>query len=231
MSRGAAVVVGASRGIGLGLAKRLEQNGWNVYGTMRKAPQGAKPFANVIENVDVSTAACKETLQKGLTGVDKIGLLVYNAGIATLTENFALEKVSEVDVDDIARQIDINALGALRVVQALDDKLTDGSKCLFTSTRMASIGLADDGAMYGYRTSKTALNMIVKNISTEYTERGIAVTLAHPGVVKTDMTGHFEGGISVDTAVDGFIRVIDEMSLKTHNASLVDIATSETLPW
>ncbi|GBG34382.1 Dehydrogenase/reductase SDR family member 4 [Hondaea fermentalgiana] len=246
MSKGTALVVGASRGIGRGLATRLKNDGYKVIATVREAPSGEplSAFDKVIEGVDVTdTQACRDALRAGLADVDQIDLLVYNAGIAVLVDNFATEPVADVDIDGVARQMDVNAIGALRVLQAVDDKLKRGAKVLFLSTILASLQTDFKGTMHGYRASKAALNMLGKNISFEYGKRGIAVTLAHPGLVKTDMTNYMDGAISVDDSVSGLVRVIERMSLsevassddpsttKSYHGALVDATTGDLIPW
>jgi NAD(P)-dependent dehydrogenase (short-subunit alcohol dehydrogenase family) len=70
------------------------------------------------------------------------------------------------------------------------------------------------GGYYGYRASKSALNMFSKSLSVDLKERGISVLLLHPGYVKTDMT-HHKGDIEVNESVKGMIKIVEEKGLES----------------
>jgi NAD(P)-dependent dehydrogenase (short-subunit alcohol dehydrogenase family) len=82
----------------------------------------------------------------------------------------------------------LNALGPLRTICALEDNLQSGGKVGIVTTRMASIGDNGSGHMYTYRTSKAAANMLGGNLYHQLEPRGVRVMLLHPGTVATAMT-------------------------------------------
>ena len=108
-------------------------------------------------------------------------------------------------------QYAVNTLGPLRVTEALADNLSEGSKVAIVTSRVGSIDDNGSGGNWGYRASKTAVNMIGTNLMHEFRPRGIAVALLHPGLVATDMTGGT--GISPADSAAGLIERIDELTL------------------
>ncbi|GBG29645.1 Inhibitor of growth protein 3 [Hondaea fermentalgiana] len=219
--KGLAVVVGASRGVGLGLAKRLAKEDYRVIGTCRSVPEelqgDAAPF-QVVKDVDVAEDACVDTLRQGLAGEDHIDLLVFNAGIGE--PEWGVDRVANVKLDVAARQMNVNAFGAVRTLQALGDKLGKGSKVLLVTSRVGSVADNGSGGNHGYRMSKAALNILGMNLSHEFGPKGVIVTLVHPGLVSTSMTGFTSSGISVDESVDGFMQRIDNLSSKDQGSFL-----------
>lgn len=226
-----AVVIGASRGIGLGLATRLVEEGYRVIGTCRKVPEalsGDDLKFKVVPDIDVAEDSCVEKLREAFKDETQIDLLIHNAGVGE--PDWGVEKVADVDLKLAAHQMNINCFGAARVMTALGDKLAKGSKVLLVSSRVGSIEDNGSGCHHGYRMSKTALNMLGKNLSKEFEPKGVIVTLVHPGLVSTDMTHFDPNGISVETSVDGFMKRINELSDK-HQGSFLHVVTGEVLPW
>ena len=124
-------------------------------------------------------------------------------------------------------QYEVNALGPLRLTEALADNLREGSKVAIVTSRVGSIDDNGSGGNWGYRASKTAVNMIGTNLMHELKPRGIAVALLHPGLVATDMTGNH--GISPEESASGLIARIDELSLETSGGFWH--AEGYKLPW
>ena len=150
-----------------------------------------------------------------------IDVLLNNAGI------LRGDAFGDLDYDDMLLQFKVNALGPLRVTEALRDNLSAGSKVVIVTSRVGSIDDNSSGGNWGYRTSKTAVNMIGTNLMHELKPRGIAVALLHPGLVATDMTrGH---GISPQDSASGLIARIDELTLDTSGGFWH--AEGYRLPW
>ena len=148
-------------------------------------------------------------------------MLINDAGI------LKKETFGSLDYGSILEQFQVNALGPLRVTEALVDNLRSGSKVVIVTSRMGSIGDNTSGGNYGYRASKTAVNQIGTNLKHELKPRGIAVALLHPGMVATGMTnGH---GISPVKAAQGLIERIDALSLQTSGGFWH--AEGYELPW
>lgn len=215
------VITGANRGIGLELARQLEERGDRVVALCREAsPELRELGVRIVENVDVTDAEALEAASRELADVE-IDVLINNAGIM-LDEEFP-----NLDLDSIRKQVEVNTLGPLRVTTALYDRLHEGSKVILMTSRMGSIGDNGSGNYYGYRISKAALNMAGVNLAHDLRNRKIAVGILHPGMVATRMTG--DHGIPPKESAEGLIARIDELTLDTSGGFWH--ANGERLPW
>jgi NAD(P)-dependent dehydrogenase (short-subunit alcohol dehydrogenase family) len=124
-------------------------------------------------------------------------------------------------------QYRVNTLGPLRVTETLVDNLGEGSKVVIVTSRVGSIEDNGSGGNYGYRASKTAVNMVGTNLKIELLPRGIAVALLHPGLVATDMTGG--QGIDPVVSAQGLIERISELNLEKSGGFWH--AEGYELPW
>jgi len=217
-----AVIVGANRGIGFELARQLKDRGDSVVAVCRKASdQLAELGVEVIDGVDVTDERSLARLAEVL-GSRKVDVLVNNAGV------LSDESLSDLDVDRIRRQFEVNSLGPLRVTAALLGNLGEGSKVAIITSRMGSIEDNTSGGRYGYRMSKVAVNMAGRSLAHDLKEAGVAVVVLHPGFVRTDMTGH-QGLIDPPESAAGLIARIDELSLETTGT--FRHTNGETIPW
>jgi len=215
------VITGCNRGIGLELARQMHARGDKVIGVCRKqSAELAKLDIQVIEGIDVAEADDVEKLAAELKGTT-IDILLNNAGI------LRRDSFGSLDYDEMMLQFRVNALGPLRVTEALSQNLADGSKVAIVSSRVGSIDDNGSGGNWGYRTSKTAVNMIGTNLMHEFKPRGIAVALLHPGLVATEMTGG--QGVSPEDAAAGLIDRIEELTLETSGGFWH--AEGYRLPW
>lgn len=173
-------------------------------------------------DVDITTDTSVADLVKRLQG-KSLDVLINNAGI--------LERVTlaDLDIESIRRQFEVNALGPLRLTQALLGNLKDGAKVAIMTSRMGSIEDNTSGGSYGYRMSKVALSMAGKSLSHDLKPRGIAVAILHPGLVSTRMTGFTDSGITPEQAVQGLLQRIDDLDLE--NTGRFWHSNGETLPW
>jgi len=215
------LITGCNRGIGLQLAVQLRDRGDNVIGVCRTASPGLKALGiRIIDGIDVSDGHSVQAL-KAARGDEPLDILINNAGIL-LRDSFG-----DLDYDAMLRQYEVNALGPLRVTEALADNLHEGSKVAIVSSRVGSIDDNGSGGNWGYRASKTAVNMIGTNLMHQLKPRGIAVALLHPGLVATDMTG--QQGISAADSARGLIERINELNLE--NTGGFWHAEGYALPW
>lgn len=202
------VIIGANRGIGLELAKQYSDRGERVIAVCRKASAELKEInCEVIEGIDVADDTIIETLSAAIP-CDHIDILIHNAGI------LMSDAYPNLDLDNMRQQFEINTLAPLKTVMALKSKLPEGSKIGLVSSRVGSIADNSSSNNYGYRTSKTALNMIGKCLSIDFEPDGIALALLHPGYVRTDMTKG-NGLIEADESARGLIERMDELTLET----------------
>ncbi len=215
------LVTGCNRGIGLELCRIFKNRGDQVIGVCRTASPDLKSLGiNVVESIDVSESADIAKLKDTL-GDQSLDILLNNAGI------LKRDDFGSLDFDEMMEQFRVNSLGPLRVTQALVDNLHEGSKVAIVSSRVGSVADNTSGNYYGYRMSKTAVNMAGMNLRHELAPRGIAVALLHPGLVATEMTGG--QGITPAKSAAGLVARIDELNL--DNSGSFWHAEGYVLPW
>jgi NAD(P)-dependent dehydrogenase (short-subunit alcohol dehydrogenase family) len=215
------LVTGASRGIGLEVCAQLKARGDEVIAVCRTAsPELSALGVRIIDGIDVSDADSVNRLKTELAG-QNLDVLINNAGILK-TDSFGA-----LDYEGMLEQFCVNALGPLRVTEALVDNLKEGSKVAIVSSRVGSIADNGSGGNYGYRASKSAVNQIGMNLRHELRPRGVAVVLLHPGMVATGMTGG--RGISPKVAARGLIERIDALDMARSGSFWH--AEGYELPW
>lgn len=219
---GMVCISGASRGIGLELARQYRDRGDHVVAACRRATDGLKKLGvEVVEKVDVVDDAAVAKLVKAV-GKRQVDVLVNCAGV------LSSESLGDLDFDRMRHQFEVNSLGPLRVTAALRPNLGDGSKVAIISSRMGSIDDNTSGGRYGYRMSKCAVNMAGRSLAHDLKDEGVAVAILHPGFVRTDMTGH-QGLVDPPESAAGLVARIDELTLETSGGFWH--ANGERLPW
>ncbi|HET6631597.1 MAG TPA: SDR family oxidoreductase [Rhodanobacteraceae bacterium] len=219
------LITGANRGIGLALAQHFAGRGDHVIGACRHASKELEATGARIESgVDVTDAAALAGLAARL-GEARLDLLVLNAGVL---DRQSLGSIDAAGFDSMRRQFEVNALGPLRVVQALLANLADGAKIGIITSRMGSVADNGSGGSYGYRASKAAVNAIGKSLAVDLHPRGIAVFLLHPGYVATDMVGG-HGDVTPAQAAAGLVDRLDSLGLDDSGSFWH--ANGQPLPW
>jgi len=216
------VITGANRGIGLALCKVYLEKGLKVIAVCRQTSKELQALpVEVVDQVDVSSAEGISHLQKMIED-RSIHILINNAGI------LRNQTFSDLDYEKMTEQFMVNTLGPIRVVEALFENLSTGSKVAFITSRMGSIEDNTSGGSYGYRMSKCALNIAGKSMAVDFKPKGIAVALLHPGYVQTEMV-NFGGEISADLSASRLADRIDQLNLK--NSGTFWHSNGEVLPW
>jgi NAD(P)-dependent dehydrogenase (short-subunit alcohol dehydrogenase family) len=220
------VITGANRGIGLSLCKLYKKFGYKVYALCRTSSSELKTLGvTTIEGIDVGSADVGEKLKQHFKNID-IHVLINNAGI------LRNESLGSVDYVSIEEQFAVNALGPLRVTEALLDNIKPGkdglARIALITSRMGSIEDNTSGGYYGYRMSKTALNMAGKSLAIDLKNKNIAVGIFHPGLVATDMIGG-HGDISADEAAERLDKRIFALTMK--NSGGFWHSNGDQLPW
>jgi NAD(P)-dependent dehydrogenase (short-subunit alcohol dehydrogenase family) len=203
------LVTGANRGIGLELARQLSARGDRVIATARK-PVTARPLANLdvhIQKLDVADPRSVAELGQRLEGVP-IDVLLHNAGIGT-----AGPRIDRVDPDDVAQAFRVNALGPLRVTQALLPGLRAGRRKTIVgiTSGLGSISENTSGSWSAYRISKAALNQLFRTLAAELRTQGFICALISPGWVQTDMGGS-GATLTPRESVAAMLRVLDSLA-------------------
>ena len=215
------LITGCNRGIGLQLATQLHARGDSVIGVCRSANDELNALGiRLISGIDVGDGESVARLRDELDGTP-LDVLINNAGILRADE------FGSIDYDDMLTQYNVNTLGPLRVTEALQANLREGSKVAIVSSRVGSIADNGSGNYYGYRASKTAVNQIGTNLMHEFKPKGISVAILHPGLVATEMTGG--QGITPEESAAGLIKRIDDLTIESTGGFWH--AEGYTLPW
>lgn len=219
------LVTGSNRGIGLALCRVFKQRGDQVIATCRQvSPELERLDVESVGGVDVTSDQAVLALALHLRG-RRIDILVLNAGILREEEARLGPMLNLATVEE---QMAVNAIAPLRLARDLVSLLPQGAKIALISSRMGSIADNGSGGSYGYRMSKAALNAMGMSLARDLKPRQVAVTILHPGYVRTDMTGG-HGNVDPDAAAAMLIDRIDELTLATTGGFWH--ANGERLPW
>ena len=216
MSTYKVLITGANRGLGLEFAKQYATDGWGVLACCRD-PQTAsalQALANAHTNVQILALDVGNFNQ-----IDTLALQLKNQAIDVLINNAGVYPHStfgDTNYDDWAEAFKINAMALLKMAEAFVQHVSKSQlkKIAVLTSKMGSIDDNTSGESYSYRSSKTAVNMVMKSLSIDLKPYGISVVTLHPGWVQTDMGGP-NGLISAQTSVTGLRNVIDGLSLQT----------------
>ncbi|WP_424964558.1 SDR family oxidoreductase [Dinoroseobacter sp. S375] len=205
-----AVITGASRGIGLELARQMAARNSRVLGTHRGAAPADLPGVDW-HPLDVASPESHAALSQHLDGT-AVDLLVCNAGIyldkfENLAEGYPPAMWAEM--------FETNVTGVFLSVQSLLPQLQQSGqgKIAIISSQMASHTRAP-GRSYIYRASKAAVLNLGRNLATDLEGLGIAVGIYHPGWVQTDMGGP-SASLAPAEAASGLMDRFEALSLKT----------------
>ena len=217
------LVTGVNRGIGLEYCRQLQQRGDDVIAVCRSSGDELDALGVRVETgVEITSADSVAQLAEKLQGT-RLDVLINNAAI--------VERISlaNLDFESIRRQFEVNAIGTLRLTQALLPCVVAGGKVIIMTSRMGSIEDNTSGGSYGYRMSKVAVSMAGKSLAIDLKPQNIAVAILHPGLVSTRMTGFTQNGITPETSVKGLLARIDELTLE--NTGSFWHSNGEILPW
>jgi len=187
-TRGAALVTGASRGIGAAIARRLAEDGWKVVGTATSA-KGAEAISSALADVEgrgivlnVTDAASVQAALEDIQGREgSIEVLVNNAGI---TRDNLLLRMKDEEWDSV---IETNLSAAARLTQRLLKgmmKARQGRIILIGSV----VGSSGNPGQANYAAAKAGLAGFARALAREVGCRNITVNTVAPGFIDTDMT-------------------------------------------
>jgi 3-oxoacyl-[acyl-carrier protein] reductase len=215
-SRRVAVVTGSSRGIGLAIATRLAQDGYDVAACSRSCPEalsaliarhpGVRFFPIDLADTD-AVKACAQALQKAYTRIDA---LVNAAGIAA-GGLFAMTRI-----EDIKRVFDVNYFHQILFTQYVAKKMVRAKAGAIVN--IASVaGLRADAGTLSYGGSKAALVHATAVMATELGPFGIRVNAVAPAVVETAMAAEMDeaakAALNQRSALQGTVEATDVANL------------------
>ncbi|HEY1381994.1 MAG TPA: SDR family oxidoreductase [Dongiaceae bacterium] len=226
MNHGTVLITGANRGLGLEFSRQYAADGWHVIACCRDpkdAPE-LKKLKTEVHALDVTSQESIDHLAKTLKG-KPIDVLVNNAGTHGDRRPFG-----ETDVALWKQIFAVNTIAPYQVLAALLDNLVAGAqkKVVNISSKVGSIGDGPSGGSYAYRSSKTALNMVMMNAAHELRNHGITILLIHPGWVQTDMGGP-SAPVTIEQSITGVRRIIDKAT-PAETGHFYDY-TGRQLPW
>jgi NAD(P)-dependent dehydrogenase (short-subunit alcohol dehydrogenase family) len=204
------LIAGASRGLGHAMAGELLAKGWRIIGTVRGGTSRTPlhelaerhPGRLEIEVLDVAEPAQIAALRERLAG-RTLDILFVNAGTTTREEHV---RIGDVTTDEFVRLMITNALGPMRVIEALQHLVPATGLIGAMSSGQGSIANNVTGLREVYRGSKAALNMFMRSFAARPAEARAMILMA-PGWVRTELGGP-GARLSIEESVPNLVNVL-----------------------
>ncbi len=227
---GRVLLIGASRGLGLALAEKWIEGGWNVTATVRESGKTALhelaqryPAQLEIEMVDVTSTFQIAALYDRLSG-RMFDVLFHNAGTANQPDG----TVAETPTDEFIKVMVTNALSPLRIIETFEDCVEPTGIIGVMSSGQGSVANNTNGGHEVYRGSKAALNSYMRSYDARHRWEQRTLILMAPGWVKTDLGGP-DARLAIEESIPGVIKVID--SLRGQPGLHYVDYLGQTVPW
>jgi NAD(P)-dependent dehydrogenase (short-subunit alcohol dehydrogenase family) len=202
-----ALIVGASRGLGLAIAENYLARGWHVTGTVRPGSQTQlhalrerRPDRLDIETLDITVVEQLAALRSRLAG-QTFELLLINSGVT----NDERETIDTISTGEFVRVMVTNALSPMRAIEVLDDLVDPGGTIAVMSSGQGSVTNNQGGGIDVYRASKAALNTLMRSYAARHASGRRSLLLLAPGWIRTDL-----GGESAPASIEESIPVLIE---------------------
>jgi NAD(P)-dependent dehydrogenase (short-subunit alcohol dehydrogenase family) len=224
-----AFVTGANRGLGLEFVRQYARDGWRIIAACREPAKAAElrkiEGAISVHALDVTDGGQVSALAKSLAG-EPIDLLINNAGIYVARDG----RPGHMDYAAWEETLRVNTLAPFRVTEALLPNILAGERKLVVSISsiLASIGRNTDGGSYAYRSSKTALNAVMRSLAVDLKGKGVTVVVFSPGWVSTDMGGR-GAPVTPPDSVAGMRKII--AGLRPKDSGKFFFYDGGELPW
>ena len=224
------LITGSNRGLGLEFAKCYSENNYNVIACCRNKDVASglhslskKHDSIQMYSLDVSDTAQIKALSNSLQS-QPIDILINNAGI------YRPSTLGDIDKDDWMDSFLVNTIAPYEIIQNFLPNLLIGEskKVVSITSKMGSIDDNTSGGSYIYRSSKTALNSMMRSLSHDLLGQGISTLTLHPGWVKTDMGGQ-GAWIDANESVEGMINQIENLSI--NNSGLYIDYAGKSINW
>ena len=226
------LITGCNRGIGFEFVRQFSLMDINIIATYRNKSSSeellslAEKSSNIaLLELDVSSNQSIEEFVNSMSE-KPIDIYINNAGMM----GSGARTFGEVKGDRWLEVFNVNTVAPLLLTQKLFGNFLKGKdkKLVYVSSKVGSIGDNSGGGSYIYRSSKTALNQVVKSLSIDLNDQGFEVVAVHPGWVQTDMGGP-NAIIDVTTSVAGLINIIT--NLKGSDSGKFFNFDGQTIPW
>ncbi|MSO65150.1 MAG: SDR family oxidoreductase [Alphaproteobacteria bacterium] len=235
------LITGANRGIGLGIARLFVAKDWHVIATCRR-PDRAEALRTLARQGPGQVTI--HALEVGdLAAVDRLGETLRDARIDILLNNAGIMNTAQVAFDPAATAQDfghtdpeewmavmrVNVFGPMRMNEVLVEPVARSErKVMVTTTSIMGSIAQSSGRWYHYRTSKTAVNMMMRNLAVDLKGRGITCFALHPGAVRTEMNSP-RAQLSVEESASGCAAVLERATLADTGKYLT--WNGSELPW
>ena len=208
------LITGASRGLGLELTRQYAAEGCTVIAgcrspgkaqALQQLAQASKGAVSVVE-VDVTNT---EGVQRAARADARhIDILVNCAGII----GAGGQRLGAIDYEDWMQVLEVNLMGPARMCEAFLERVAASDRKLIVTITSGMGSLTDNtsGGYIPYRTSKAAVNMLMRSAALDLKTRGVNCVLIHPGWVRTDMGGP-NAQLAPEESVAAMRRVIAKL--------------------
>lgn len=226
------LVTGSNRGIGLEMVRQYADDGWRVYAACRNPDTAADLQALAEAHPSISVHALDVTdnnqikaLATDLRG-QSIDILLNNAGIYGQDDAHFGNTDAQLWLDCLH----INTIAPMKMMEAFVEHVAASQRKLMAamSSKMGSIADNGSGGSYVYRSSKAALNAVLKSAAIDLRPKGIKVAILHPGWVLTDMGGT-NAEITAQESVTRMRHTLDSVTL--DNSGTFFETDGSVIPW
>lgn len=244
-----ALIIGATQGIGMGFVQKLisDERINKIYATYRN-PDSAAELCALAEKSEKLTclslditqeAQIQECADKIRADANKLHLVINCVGVLH-EENLQPEKsLRSINSENLLHYFQVNSIGSVLLAKHLIPLFKHSERSIFASisAKVGSIGDNQLGGWYGYRASKTALNMFMRNIAIEYKRtcpKAVVIAL-HPGTTDTRLSRPFQRNVppeklfSVNRTVSQLLSVMEQV--KDEDSGEFFSWDGSRLPW
>jgi NAD(P)-dependent dehydrogenase (short-subunit alcohol dehydrogenase family) len=244
------LIIGASQGIGNGFVQQLisEDNIGHIFATYRTEESAQNLFSlkalypNKLTIIQVDVTA-ENDIRQAITviksQVDKLHLVINCVGILHENDLQPEKSLKHLNADNLLRYFQVNTIPTALWGKHLQSLFKHSEASIFAiiSAKVGSIEDNQLGGWYGYRASKAALNMLIKNIAIEYSRisKNTIVIALHPGTTNTQLSAPFQKNVppeklfSVSLCTQQLLSVINDITNNDNGKFFSWDGTN--LPW